>query len=197
MYDGARRKIFKYSNLQSYLNTIDYPLKPNKELNICHDVTFQIPVQKEKIEIQCDVAMCVAPCHSLNLVSSPNGQTYDKMTEYEITQMRNQIRYFLTASFSYDIVICSALGCGHFRNDPIIVSKLFKSELEQMNMNQKVSQPICFDFCIYKEGHSKDNYSIFYKELNGMVFEYKEPKETEKFIKEYCENYVLSVIEED
>ena len=190
---GQEEKCCQFSNLHSFLDQIDYPLNPNKELNICHDVKFQIPYEKKIITTTCDVAMCVAPYHSLNLVTNSSGQTYDTMTSNEIQQLKNQIRFFLSASTSYDIVICSALGCGHFRNDPLVVSKIFKTELQSFFLNVPFQHPISFDFCIYKEGHIMDNYSIFHKELNQLSFTQKVKNE----LNSINENYSLEDIQEN
>lgn len=153
---GQEEKCCKFSNLKDYLNNINYPLNPNKELYICHEVEFQIPIDNKINYFKCDVALCVAPKHELNLVK--RGSTvYDEMTNKDISQLQTQIKLFIHASKKYDLCICSALGCGYFNNDPNIVSNIFK--LESKNTNSQLH------FCIYREGHIKDNYSIFLKNL--------------------------------
>lgn len=153
---GQEEKCCKFSNLKDYLNNIHYPLKPHNELYICHDVAFQIPIGDKIKYARCDVALCVAPNHKLNLVK--RGDTvYDEMTNKDIDQLQTQIQLFIHASKDYDLCICSALGCGYFKNDPVVVSNIFKKEIK--NTNSQIH------FCIYKEGHIMDNYSIFSKQL--------------------------------
>ena len=146
---GQEEKICLNSNLKTFLSSCSYPLSPNDELYICNGVQF---AKKE-----CDVAITVAPKHKINLVC--NGKiNYDKMSLYEIEQIRKQIRMFLFAAEKYDIVIASALGCGAFCNDPFVVSKLFQLELKNFNVKHIV-------FCIYRENFSLDNYSVFEQTL--------------------------------
>ena len=68
--------------------------------------------------------------------------------------------FSVAASKNVDILVLGAFGCGAFHNDPEIVSKAYKTALEQFKCAfEKV------EFAIFCAEHETNNYLAFKKNI--------------------------------
>ena len=68
--------------------------------------------------------------------------------------------FSVAASKNVDILVLGEFGCGAFHNDPEIVSKAYKTALEQFNgAFEKV------EFAIFCAEHETNNYLAFKKNI--------------------------------
>ncbi len=145
LFMGQEEKLCANSDLLSHLNQLDYPINALTSQPVCKNVKFHN-------DCAVDVAVCVAPKASYG--EEPN-----------IAQLQAQIHMFLESAKEYDVVLASAFGCGGFKNNPAIVSRLFKQECKRVYCEKNVE----LKFLIYKENYCMDNYTIFHKALHGLM----------------------------
>ena len=119
---------------------------------------FDIPVRlPEKDFTKVDVITIAAP----NLESRRFPGFKVSNEELFAIHVKRAIHMFsVAASKNVDILVLGAFGCGAFHNDPEIVSKAYKTALEQF---KGAFEEV--DFAIFCAEHETNNYLAFKKNI--------------------------------
>lgn len=151
---AQEEELCRRSNLWFGLKKEFYPLNTFGYI-YTKDVTFFKDKYYNFIpNFKCDIITIAAP----NLNGKPTPDNYEEIIETKIKQM-----LYIPAQRGCKNLILSAFGCGAFKNNPEVMSKMFKAQLKNLPYDN-------IFFAILDDQNSKENgfsnFNIFKNTLN-------------------------------
>lgn len=159
--NGAKAQeecLFRCSNLMSTISEAYYPLDTEDTLYTIDATFFKDKDYNPMEAIECDVVTSAA----FNISKGPRSmpRNYSEQTLKKIRLMLS-----LAIRNNVEVIILGAWGCGVFKNEPLVMARLFHRVLVKEKYQQhfkKVVFPVIND-----KNSTGNNLLIFERELNG------------------------------